>query len=577
MAEILKIKHLNLSFESEETVQQVLKDITFSVEEGEIVGIVGESGSGKSMTARAITQLLPDNATVHPGSEIEFKEQQLLGMKPKKMRKILGEEMGMIFQDPLSSLNPMMTVGDQIAEVLQLHQPMRRKARHQRVVELMTSIGIKDADQRYSHYPHEFSGGMRQRIMIAIALAANPSLLIADEPTTALDVTIQAQILELIKKLQADLNLSVLLISHDFGVVAQLCTRVIVMKDGEIVEQCSIKDIFHSPQHPYTKKLLDAVPRLDQEKLESEKVATQPLIKVEGVHQVFDIGKGKRLKALNHIDLSIHRGETLGLVGESGSGKSTLGRAILQLNQPSSGRVLFEGFDLGQLTKAEMLKVRKDMQIIFQDPYASLNPRMKIEDIIGEALDTHKLVQSAGERSARIEELLQLVELDPSIASRYPHEFSGGQRQRIGIARALAVEPTFIVADEPLSALDVSIQAQILDLLKQLQKKLNLTILFIAHDLAVVKQISDRVAVMRQGQIVELASTQKLYDNPLHPYTQKLIQAVSSLDLDNIEEKMGDGLPVDSTASSIVLATDNNYAKDYHGLYEVHPGHFVGH
>lgn len=580
MAEILKIKHLSLSFQSEDQVQQVLNEISFSVEEGEIVGIVGESGSGKSMTARAITQLLPDNATIHPGSEIEFKGQSLLGMKAKKMRKILGEEMGMIFQDPLSSLNPTMTVGDQIAEVIQLHQRMSRKKRRQSVVDLMTSIGIKDADQRYHHYPHEFSGGMRQRIMIAIALAANPSLLIADEPTTALDVTIQAQILALIKKLQAELNLSVLLITHDFGVVAQLCTRVIVMQEGKIIEQGLIEDIFNSPQHSYTKKLLEAVPRMDVEKEEAEQVSPQSLIKLEAVQQVFDLGKGKQLKALDQIDLQIYRGETLGLVGESGSGKSTLGRAILQLYQPTAGRVLFEGFDLGKLTQAEMLKVRKDMQIIFQDPYASLNPRVKIEDIIGEALDTHNLVHSQAERRARVEELLQLVELDPAFASRYPHEFSGGQRQRIGIARALAVEPVFLVADEPLSALDVSIQAQILDLLKRLQKKLNLTILFIAHDLAVVKQISDRVAVMRHGQLVEIAHTQELYDHPLHPYTQQLLKAVPRLDLapeegQEVKQVEDSSLSLDKVDSAIVSESQVPEDSNANRLKEVRPGHYV--
>lgn len=539
MSEILKVNQLGLSFESEDQVQQVLKDITFSVEEGEIVGIVGESGSGKSMTARTITQLLPNNAHVHEGSEIEFKGNKLLEIKPKKMRKLLGEEIGMIFQDPLSSLNPTMTVGEQIAEVVRLHKHVGRKERRQIVVDLMTSMGIKDADQRYNLYPHEFSGGMRQRIMIAIALAADPSLLIADEPTTALDVTIQAQILALIKKLQEELNLSVLLITHDFGVVAQLCTRVIVMQKGEIVEQGPIEQIFNHPQHPYTQRLLEAVPRLEAEKITDLPADTETLISVESLQQVFDIGKGKQLKAVNNVNLQINRGETLGLVGESGSGKSTLGRAILQLYQPTAGRILFEGFDLGQLTKGELLKVRKDMQIIFQDPYASLDPRMKIEDIIGEALDTHRLVKGAKERRARVEELLRLVELDPAFASRYPHEFSGGQRQRIGIARALAVEPEFLVADEPLSALDVSIQAQILDLLRRLQKKLNLTILFIAHDLAVVKQISDRVAVMQQGQIVEVAETNELYSNPLHPYTQQLLAAVPRLDLDSGTGQVG--------------------------------------
>lgn len=564
MSDILKVNQLGLSFESEDQQQEVLNNISFSVEEGEIVGIIGESGSGKSMTARSITQLLPDNAIIHSDSEIEFKGHNLLDIKPKALRKILGEDIGMIFQDPLSSLNPTMTVGDQVVEVIRLHQRMSKKQAKARTVELMTSIGIKDADMRFSHYPHEFSGGMRQRIMIAIALAANPSLLIADEPTTALDVTIQAQILSLIKQLQKDLNLSVLLITHDFGVVAQICTRVIVMQEGKIVEQGPIDEIFANPQHPYTRLLLEAVPRIEEEKITQEKAQVQPLISVEQLEQVFDIGKGKQLKAVNQVNLDIYKGETLGLVGESGSGKSTLGRAILQLYKPTSGRIMFQGFDLHQLTKSEMLKVRKDMQIIFQDPYASLNPRMKIEDIIGEALDTHQLVKNAKERRARVEELLSLVELDPSFASRFPHEFSGGQRQRIGIARALAVEPDFIVADEPLSALDVSIQKQIIELLKKLQDKLGLTYLFIAHDLAVVKQISDRVAVMQQGQIVEVAETNELYSNPLHPYTQQLLQAVPSLDA-QMKSKVIDSNPLKAWQPNKEVVT----------LKEVTSGHYV--
>lgn len=564
MSEILKVNHLGLSFESEDHVQEVLSDISFSVEEGEIVGIIGESGSGKSMTARSITQLLPANARIHADSDIEFKGQKLLPIKPKAMRKILGKEIGMIFQDPLSSLNPTMRVGDQIIEVIRLHKRLSKKQARAKAIDLMTSIGIKEAEVRYHHYPHEFSGGMRQRIMIAIALAASPSLLIADEPTTALDVTIQAQILSLIKKLQTDLRLSVLLITHDFGVVAQICTRVIVMQHGRIVEQGPIEELFANPQHPYTKLLLEAVPRLEQEKVTQEKPDTQPMISVEQLEQVFDSGKGQQLKAVNQVDLTIYKGETLGLVGESGSGKSTLGRAILQLHQPTSGRIMFQGFDLNQLTKSELLKVRKDMQIIFQDPYASLNPRMKVEDIIGEALDTHQLIQSPHQRRERVEELLRLVELDPVFASRFPHEFSGGQRQRIGIARALAVEPDFIVADEPLSALDVSIQAQIIDLLKRLQTKLGLTFLFIAHDLAVVKQISDRVAVMLQGQIVEIAETNELYANPLHPYTQQLLNAVPRLDAQMRSEIASNPPATLYQASDQVLT-----------LEEVTPGHFV--
>lgn len=631
MSEILSVRHLGLSFESEDQLQEVLREVSFSVNEGEIVGIIGESGSGKSMTARSVTRLLPDNARLSATSQVSFKGEDVLAMKPRALRRMLGQEIGMIFQDPLSSLNPTMTVGDQIVEVLRLTRRLSRRQARTEAVELMQAIGIKEPAARFKLYPHEFSGGMRQRIMIAIALAGKPSLLIADEPTTALDVTIQAQILKLIKDLQAQLGLSVLLISHDFGVVAQICSRVIVMQDGRIVEQGPIEELFAAPKHPYTKLLLDAVPRVEQEKVtrkvgvlaettarsagtlsgglvggsdvgeagaearivgetETEMMAEsaeivvatenaqatavseqtdsnstpplQPLIAVEKLEQVFDLGKGQQVKAVNQVDLKIYRGETLGLVGESGSGKSTLGRAILQLYQATSGRVMFHGFDLSQLTRAEQLRVRKDMQIIFQDPYASLDPRMKVEDIIGEALDTHHLVQNMTERRARVKELLELVELDPSFASRFPHEFSGGQRQRIGIARALAVEPDFIVADEPLSALDVSIQAQIIQLLQKLQVQLGLTYLFIAHDLAVVKQISDRVAVMQHGQIVEIAETNELYNNPLHPYTQQLLSAVPRLDG---QFRASEQIIKEAVAASKEVAT----------LVEVSPQHFV--
>lgn len=629
MSEILSVRHLGLSFESEDQLQEVLREVSFSVNEGEIVGIIGESGSGKSMTARSVTRLLPDNARLSATSQVTFKGEDVLAMKPRALRRMLGQEIGMIFQDPLSSLNPTMTVGDQIVEVLRLTRRLSRRQARTEAVELMQAIGIKEPAARFKLYPHEFSGGMRQRIMIAIALAGKPSLLIADEPTTALDVTIQAQILKLIKDLQAQLGLSVLLISHDFGVVAQICSRVIVMQDGRIVEQGPIEELFAAPKHPYTKLLLDAVPRVEQEKVtrkvgvlaettarsvgtlsgglvgssdvceagaearivgEAETMAEsaeivvatenaqatavseqtdsnstpplQPLIAVEKLEQVFDLGKGQQVKAVNQVDLKIYRGETLGLVGESGSGKSTLGRAILQLYQATSGRVMFHGFDLSQLTRAEQLRVRKDMQIIFQDPYASLDPRMKVEDIIGEALDTHHLVQNMTERRARVKELLELVELDPSFASRFPHEFSGGQRQRIGIARALAVEPDFIVADEPLSALDVSIQAQIIQLLQKLQVQLGLTYLFIAHDLAVVKQISDRVAVMQHGQIVEIAETNELYNNPLHPYTQQLLSAVPRLD-------------GQFRASEQIIKEAVAASKEVVTLVEVSPQHFV--
>lgn len=529
MDNLLDLKNVSVSFRTGESEFDAVKNISFSINKGETLGIVGESGSGKSVTAKSIMQLLATPPSFIKSGEIYFQGDNLLTKTEKEMENIRGQHISMIFQDPMTSLNPTMTIGKQLEESILKHQNLSKSEAKIQAIDMLRLVGIPNSEERYSQYPHEFSGGMRQRVIIAIALACNPALLIADEPTTALDVTIQAQILNLMKDMQKKFNTSILLITHDFGVVARMCDSVLVMKDGEIVEQGNTVDIFEKPQHPYTKKLLHALPRLDEKKkkkVPSIHFHTEPLIHVRGLKKYFPLGKGNVLKAVDNIGFEIYQGETLGLVGESGSGKSTTGRALLRLHEPTAGEMIYNGLPLNRLNKKELKHMRKHMQMIFQDPYSSLNPRYKVEDIIGQPLDLHGLTKGSAQRRKRVEELLELVGLSSFHAERYPHEFSGGQRQRIGIARALAVEPSFIVCDEPLSALDVSIQSQIVKLLEDLQKNLGLTYLFIAHDLSMVKHISDRVAVMYKGKIVEMAESEELYNNPQHAYTKSLLEAI---------------------------------------------------
>nr|WP_154896197.1 ABC transporter ATP-binding protein [Paenibacillus xylanexedens] len=533
MQPLLKVSDLSVSFHSGENEFQAVREVSFEVRKGETLGIVGESGSGKSVTARSIMRLLASPPSQMKQGEILFRGVNLATKTQKEMESIRGRDIGMIFQDPMSSLNPTIKVGKQISESLIKHQKLSRREAKKQAIAMLELVGISRSEVRYNQYPHEFSGGMRQRVMIAIALACRPELLIADEPTTALDVTIQAQILNLMKDMQERLGTSIILITHDLGVVAGMCDRVVVMKEGQIVESGTTAEIFANPKHEYTSRLLNALPRLDEKKkpkpvslFPKDLQDDQPLLEVKSLRQHFNLGKGNTLKAVNDISFYIRQGETLGVVGESGSGKSTTGRAILRLHEPTGGDILFKGVPLNRLSTSEMKTMRRHMQIIFQDPYASLNPKLRIMDIIGEALDIHQLTKTTAEREKRVEELLEMVGLDPSHALRYPHEFSGGQRQRIGIARALAVEPEFIVCDEPLSALDVSIQAQIVQLLEELQQRLGLTYLFIAHDLSMVKHISDRVAVMYNGKIVELAESEELYSNPQHAYTKSLLSAI---------------------------------------------------
>ena len=571
---VLRVTDLHVSFAQREKDFNAVRGVSFEVKKGETLGIVGESGSGKSVTARSIMRLLPSPPSYMKKGMIEFQGDNLALKTEKEMESIRGKEISMIFQDPMTSLNPTIKVGKQIAESLVKHRGLSKEEAKKEATELLTLVGIKNSEKRYNQYPHEFSGGMRQRVMIAIALACRPSLLIADEPTTALDVTIQAQILDLMKSMQQRFDTSIILITHDLGVVAGMCDRVVVMKDGEIVETGTTIELFENPQHPYTKKLLNALPRLDEKKkpkrlphIKASVDTTIPLVQVDSLRQHFDSGKGELTKAVDDISFHIRAGETLGLVGESGSGKSTTGRAILRLDEPTAGDILYQGMAINRFSPKEMKTMRRHMQMIFQDPYSSLNPRFKVLDIIGQALDIHKLSKSKAERRKRVEELLVMVGLEPEHATRYPHEFSGGQRQRIGIARALAVEPDFIVCDEPLSALDVSIQTQIVELLEDLQHRLGLTYLFIAHDLSMVKHISDRVAVMYAGKIVELAESEELYSNPLHPYTKSLLSAIPLPD-PRVEANKPRYIPEASNAA-------DRYNLQNAQLVEVSEGHWL--
>ncbi|MED3500014.1 ABC transporter ATP-binding protein [Brevibacillus agri] len=573
MEPILQVQNLSVSFQSRGEEIQAVRGVSFELNKGETLGIVGESGSGKSVTARSIMRLLPSPPSFLKEGEILFLGENLADKTEQEMESIRGKDIGMIFQDPMTSLNPTMKIGMQIAESIIKHQKLSKKEAEQQAVDMLKLVGIRNSEARYHQYPHEFSGGMRQRVMIAMALACRPSLLIADEPTTALDVTIQAQILTLMKTMQEKFGTSIILITHDLGVVAGMCDRVVVMKDGEIVEAGTTEQIFANPRHPYTLKLLNALPRLDEKKkakpapLILTKRDNEPFIEVRSLQKYFDMGKGNILKAVNGVSFQIKRGETLGVVGESGCGKSTTGRTILRLHEPTGGDVLYEGMSVNRLSAKEMKSMRRYMQMIFQDPYASLNPRLKVLDIIGEALDVQKLAGSQLERQKRVEELLDLVGLEPAYAMRYPHEFSGGQRQRIGIARALAVDPQFIVCDEPLSALDVSIQAQVVKLLEELQHRLGLTYLFIAHDLSMVKHISDRVAVMYAGKIIELAESEGLYANPQHEYTKTLLAAIPVPD-PQIESKKKRVLLEEQTEG-------DKYNLEHSELVEVRKGHWV--
>jgi peptide/nickel transport system ATP-binding protein len=529
---LLSVSGLRVGFATEAGRVQAVDGVSFELAPGEVLAIVGESGSGKSVTAQTIMGL-----TRSPNARIEgsvlFRGRELAGASDAELREVRGEEIAMVFQDPMTSLNPVYRVGDQIAEAIRAHRPqVSEDEARRRAAELLDSVGIPDAERRASSYPHEFSGGMRQRAMIAMALALDPSVLIADEPTTALDVTIQAQILRLLERLNRERGLATILITHDLGVVAEVASRVLVMHEGRIVERGDLDDVFYSPQNPYTRKLLGAVLRLDQAPPLQQRRSEAPLLEVSGLVKHYPVkrrllagSEARQVRAVDGVSFSVGRGETLGLVGESGSGKSTLSRTVLQLLRPTSGSVRFEGREIAGLSRREMRPLRPEMQMIFQDPYASLNPRKRVGQIVGDPLRLQG--RASGEELRRsVQELLERVGLSPEHYERYPHEFSGGQRQRIGIARALALRPKLIVADEPVSALDVSIRAQILRLLDDLQDEFGLTYIFVAHDIGVVRHVSDRIAVMHDGKIVEQGPADQVCESPADPYTKALLAAV---------------------------------------------------
>ena len=521
---LLEVSNLTVSLPPGADRTHAVEDISFSLGAGEILCIVGESGSGKSVSAGAIMALLPPALKVSRGG-IAFEGRDLLTLKPAEMRLLRGNRIGMIFQEPMTALNPLVRVGDQIAEVLQVHGVRGSAAR---VRELVDAVHLPDPDRIARSYPHLLSGGQRQRVMIAMALALEPSVLIADEPTTALDVTTQMQILGLIKEIQSRRGMGVLFITHDFGVVAEIADRVAVMQQGRIVETGLASQVLNTPQHAYTRTLIAAVPH--RTRVPSAAVtAGRPVLELVGVRKTYLRSGGifspqVKVPAIQDADLVLRRGETLGLVGESGSGKSTLARCVVNLVKPEEGAIRFHDTDLRRLLRRNWKPFRKRIQMVFQDPFASLNPRRRVGEIIAEGPIAHGMARAAAQRKA--EELLALVQLDAGAAGRFPHEFSGGQRQRIGIARALAVEPELLIADEPVSALDVSVQAQILALLEDLRQRLGLTMLFITHDLRVAAQVCGRIAVMQRGVIVEQGLTAEVFGAPRHSYTQSLLDSI---------------------------------------------------
>lgn len=546
---LLDIKNLKTYFHTRAGTTKAVDDISFSLEKGEILGIVGESGSGKSVTCHTLLGLLPQPPAKIEGGTIPFDGTDLLQVDQELLRNIRGKRISMIFQDPMSCLNPYLRIIDQVAEPLLAHDSsVSKEEAKQKAIEMLQKVGIRDAESRAHSYPHEFSGGMRQRVMIAMALITHPDILLADEPTTALDVTVQARILKLLKELRSELDVSVIFITHDLGVVAEIADRIVVMFRGKIVEQGTVKEIFESPKHPYVKGLLACRPtfetnskvlptvedflegrsvHLEQKEKPTDLENIENLIEVKNLNVEFYSKKDHQtIKAVDNVSLNIPKGKTLGLVGESGCGKTTTGRAILQLVRPKSGDVLYDNHNLCHLTSEAMLPFRKKLQIIFQDPYASLNPRMTIEQALSEPMKFHNTSLSRSDIREKVVSLLEEVGLGADFLMRYPHEFSGGQRQRICVARALVVEPEFIVCDEAVSAMDVSIQAQVLNLLNQLQESRNLTYLFISHDLSVVKYISDYVAVMQSGKIIEQNTAEELYHNPQQNYTRELLEAV---------------------------------------------------
>jgi peptide/nickel transport system ATP-binding protein len=588
---LLEVKNLVTEFRSESETVKAVNDISFTLSRGETIGIVGESGSGKSVTSLSVMRLIPNPPGKITQGEIIYHSQSqgeinLVSLSEKQMRTFRGNEIAMIFQEPMTSLNPVYTCGDQVMEAILLHQKCTKKQAEERTLQLFKEVQLPRPEAILKSYPHQLSGGQKQRVMIAMAMSCNPSVLIADEPTTALDVTVQATILELMSKLQKEHNMGILFITHDLGVIAELADKVVVMYKGRIVEQGSVLDIFENPQHPYTKGLLACRPPLNKrlkwlptvadfmttnesgeyiehsssihaltdrliissgERKQAHTLlyAQQPILQVKNIKTYFPLQKnifGKALSyvhAVDDVSFDVYPGETLGLVGESGCGKTTLGRTILRLIEPTSGEIIFEGKNITSISSAEMREMRKDIQIIFQDPYSSLNPRITIGQAIMEPMQVHGILENDRARKNRVIELLQRVNMNESHFHRYPHEFSGGQRQRICIARALALKPKFIICDESVSALDVSIQAQVLNLLNELKREFNFTYIFISHDLSVVKFMSDRMVVMNKGKIEEIGDADAIYNDPQTEYTKRLISAIPKGQLEDIKKAMG--------------------------------------
>jgi len=587
---LLEYKNLVTEFHTEGEIVKAVNDVSFTLNKGETIGIVGESGSGKSVTSLSAMRLIPSPPGKISGGEINFYQKSgelinLLSISEEKMRVFRGNDIAMIFQEPMTSLNPVFTCGDQVMEAIILHQNLNKKDAKALAIKLFEEVQLPTPERIFSTYPHQISGGQKQRVMIAMAMSCKPSILIADEPTTALDVTVQKTILELMQNLQKKHEMGILFITHDLGVIAELADKVVVMYKGKIVEQGNVWQIFTNPKHPYTKGLLACRPPLnkrynflptvsdfmkedengniidnnitvdeftkdiiisnDERKTYQKNLfSKKPILNIKNLKTYFPVKNGffggitDHVKAVDDVSFDVYPGETLGLVGESGCGKTTIGRTILRLEEPTYGKMIYKGHDIGKMNTEELRNFRKEVQIIFQDPYSSLNPRMTIGNAIMEPMQVHNILKNDDERKKRVEKLLEKVSLDPAHFYRYPHEFSGGQRQRIGIARALAVNPKFIICDESVSALDVSVQAQVLNLLNNLKKEFELTYIFISHDLSVVKYMSDRMVVMQEGKIEEMGDADQIYNTPRTPYTKRLIDAIPEGKLEDIKSHL---------------------------------------